>query len=85
MPSSMKKHGTNLSKPSLGCCFHRNFVNLNRLMIAFWNTFVIYDSWKGRRSAVSNSEHIKSDSQFEIPNGLINFPAGIIDVYQIKN
>ena len=35
MPSSMNKDGSNLRKSSFGCCFHPNFVNLKRLMIAF--------------------------------------------------
>ena len=35
MPSSMNKHAINLSKPSFGCCFRRNFVSLKRLMNFF--------------------------------------------------
>ena len=56
MPSSMNEHGSNLSKPSFGCYFHCNCINLKRLMIVFGNTCVIYDLWKGCRSAVSDSE-----------------------------
>ena len=39
MPSAMNKDYRNLSKPSFGCCFYCNLVNLKRLMTVFWSAY----------------------------------------------
>ena len=51
-----------LASQVLVAVFRRNFGNLKRLMIVFWNTCIIYDSGKSCKSAPSDSEHTKSDS-----------------------
>ena len=42
-------------------------------IILSWNIWVIFGSWKSWGSAVFDSEHIKNDSQFAIPNRLIRY------------
>ena len=80
MPSSMNKHGCNISKPSFGCCFCREFVNLKKLMVVFWNTCVIYDLEKVVPFLIQNVLKVIRNLRSRIA-----IPVSIIDVYQIKN
>ena len=68
---SMSKDSSNLSKSRFGYYFHRSLVHFKSLITPFWNIWVIYGSWKSWRSIVFDSEHLKSNSQFAIPNRLI--------------
>ena len=83
MPTSMNKHGRNLSRQSLDCCFRRNFVNLKKLMITFWNTCVmIREKFVEVLFLIRNI--LKVIRNFD-PESLNSITVSIPDVYQIKN
>ena len=58
--SSMSKDNSNFNKAHFGCYFCCSLVNFKNIII-FWNTWIVYDSWKCWRSIAFDSEDIKNN------------------------